>query len=146
MRSKLMLSLMAGAAVMLFQATPHVAYAQGPALTGVARLFDPTVRSLNQLRKAGNSIGGLKLGNIGDPRQIGQVIAAWRLEAVDNARRLLAAKTGEERLRVDTEIDSNATLRALLIADATSYSDPKQDAARRLRYCLVARRRTPTFK
>jgi streptogramin lyase len=34
MRSKLMLSLMASAAVMLFQATPQVAHAQGPALTG----------------------------------------------------------------------------------------------------------------
>ena len=35
MRSKLMLSLMAGAAVMLFQATPQVANAQGQAaLTG----------------------------------------------------------------------------------------------------------------
>lgn len=123
-----------------------IARSQGPALAGVARLFDPTVGSLDQLRKAGSSLGRLKLGNVGDPRQIGQVIAAWRLEAVDNARRLLAAKTGEERLRVDTEIDSNATLRALLIADATSYSASKRDAAKRLRYCLVARSRTQGFK
>ncbi len=104
-----------------------IARSQGPALAGVARRFDPTVREVKQL------------GQIGDPRQIGQVIAAWRLEAVDNARRLLAARTRVERLRVDTEIDANATLRALVIADATAYSSPKRDAEARLRYCLAAR-------
>jgi len=104
-----------------------IARSQAPALAGVARRFDPTVREVDQL------------GQVGDPRQIGQVIAAWRLEAVDNARRLLAARTRVERLRVDTEIDANATLRALLIADATAYPSPRHDAEARLRYCLAAR-------
>jgi hypothetical protein len=114
-----------------------IARSQGPALTGVARRFDPTVRQTARLGKAVPQ--ARRLGKIGDPRQIGRVIAAWRLEAVDNARRLLAARTRVERLRVDTEIDANATLRALLIADATAYSSPKQDAEARLRYCLAAR-------
>jgi len=106
-----------------------IARAQGPALSGVARRFDPRVRDVGQL------------GQIGDPQEIGRVIAAWRIEAVDNARPLLAAKTRVERLRVDTEIDVNATLRALYIADATAYSAPKRDAAARLRYCLTRSQR-----
>jgi hypothetical protein len=105
-----------------------IARAQGPALTAVARRFDPRVRAVT------------RLGKTGDPRQIARIIAAWRLEAVSNARRLLAARTQVERLRVDTQIDANATLRALLIADATSYVSPKRDAEARRRYCLAARR------
>jgi hypothetical protein len=106
-----------------------IARAQGPALAGVARRFDPTVRQAH------------RLGKIGNPSQIGKVIAAWRLEAVQNARRLLAAHTRVERLRVDTEIDANATLRALLIADATAYASPKSQAQARLRFCVAARDR-----
>jgi uncharacterized protein DUF5995 len=119
-----------------------IARSQGPALDGVARRFDPKVRDTDQLGRPGEpgQIGQLKLGKIGDPRQIGKVIAAWRLEAVDNARRLLAARSRVERLRVDTAIDAHATLRALLIADATEYRSPKRDAAARLHYCLAARR------
>ena len=105
-----------------------IARSQGPALAGVARRFDPEVREVN------------RLGKVGDPRQIGRVIAAWRLEAVRNARRLLAARTHVERLRVDTQIDANATLRALLIADATSYVSPKREVEARRRYCLAARK------
>ena len=114
-----------------------IARSQGPALAGVARRFDPRVQDTDQLERAADSqrIGRLKLGKIGDPRRIGDVIAAWRREAVDNARRLLAARSRIERLRVDTAIDAHATLRALLIADATSYSAPKRDADARLRYC-----------
>src|SRR5581483_5500073 len=118
-----------------------ISRSQGPAVGGAAHLLDPRVRDLDQLERAVGSkkIGQLKLGNVGDPRQIGKVIAAWRLEAVENARLLLAAKTHEERVRVDTEIDANATLRALLIADATAYPAPKRDAESRLRYCLAQR-------
>jgi Family of unknown function (DUF5995) len=105
-----------------------IARAQGPALAAVASRFDPGVREVTQL------------GRIGDPREIARVIAAWRLEAVGNARRLLAARTQVERLRVDTEIDASATLRALLIADATSYVSPKREAETRRRYCLAARK------
>jgi hypothetical protein len=106
-----------------------IARAQGPALAGVARLSTPPFgRSTNSETSA-------------TPRQIGKVIAAWRLEAVENARRLLAAHTRVERLRVDTAIDANATLRALLIADATSYGSPRRDARARLRYCVAARGR-----
>jgi hypothetical protein len=121
-----------------------IARSQGPALAGVARRFDPTVRDTDQFEGPDEpaQIGQLKLGKIGDPRKIGKVIAAWRREAVDNARRLLAARTHAERLRVDTAIDAHATLRALLIADATAYRSPKRDAEARLRYCRAARHRT----
>jgi len=105
-----------------------IARAQRPALAAVTRRFDPGVRAAT------------RLGQTGDPRQIARVIAAWRLEAVRNARRLLAARTHVERLRVDTQIDANATLRALLIADATSYVSPKREAEARHRYCLAARK------
>jgi hypothetical protein len=105
-----------------------IARSQGPALAGVALRFDPAVRDVS------------RLGKVGDPRQIGRVIAAWRLEAVRNARQLLAGRTHGERLRVDTQIDANATLRALLIADATSYAFPARDAAARHRYCVAARK------
>jgi hypothetical protein len=119
-----------------------IARSQEPAIAGVARRFDPRVRDTDQLERPGEpgQIGRLKLGKIGDPRQMGKVIAAWRLEAVDNARRLLAARSRAERLRVDTAIDAHATLRALLIEDATAYRSPKRDAEARLRYCIAARR------
>jgi Family of unknown function (DUF5995) len=120
-----------------------IALSQGRALAGVALRFDPTVRHTDQFGGPDEPghIGELKLGKIGDPRQIGKVIAAWRREAVDNARRLLAARTHAERLRVDTTIDAHATLRALLIADATAYRSPKRDAEARLRYCQAAHHR-----
>jgi hypothetical protein len=112
-----------------------IARSQAPALAGVAKRFDPTVRDSSGIRN--RLAQARRLGKLGDPRQLGKVIAAWRLEAVDNARRLLAAHTHEDRVRVDTQIDANATLRALLIADATSYAQPKSQAGARLRYCLA---------
>jgi len=121
-----------------------IARSQRPALAGVERRFDPTVRDTDQFGGPDEpgQIGQLKLGKIGDPRKIGKVIAAWRREAVDNARSLLAARTHAERLQVDTAIDAHATLRALLIADATAYRSPKRDPEARLRYCRAARHRT----
>jgi hypothetical protein len=101
--------------------------AQDAMLDEVARRFDPTVRTATAISPTG------------DPEEVAETIAAWRLEAVDNARRLLAARTRVERRRVDTEIDANATLRALLIRDETSYDDPVRQAESRRRYCLAAR-------
>lgn len=109
-----------------------IARAQGPMLADVARQFDPRLRDVT------------RLGRTGDPRQVAHVVAVWRLEAVRNARHLLAARTRIERRRVDTAIDANATVRALLIRDATSYVNPKREAEDRRRYCIAARSSTST--
>lgn len=104
-----------------------IARAQGPMLAEVARRFDPNVAE------------AVRIGRTGNPRRISDVIAAWRLEAVRNARRLLAAKTRVERRRVDVQIDANATVRALLIWNATSYRQPKREAEARRGHCVAAR-------
>lgn len=104
-----------------------IARAQGPMLAQVAARFDPTVR------EAG------RLGEFGDPQEISTNIARWRREAVRNARRLLAADTPVERRRVETQIDTNATIRALLIRWAMTYVEPQRESAARRRYCEAAR-------
>ncbi len=102
---------------------------QGPALNAVAQLFDPTVLDLPRLA-----------GPLANPQTVGKVIAAWRLEAIANARRLIAARSSPVALeRVETTIDNNAAIRSLLIYAATRYLDPAHDTLARDRYCLSAR-------
>jgi Family of unknown function (DUF5995) len=108
----------------------EIARAQGPMLAEVARRFDPSVTKATQLGRTGN------------PQKLANAIAAWRLEAVRNARRLLTARTRVERRRVDVQIDANATVRALLIRKATSYRKPRREAEARRRYCVAARKRS----
>ncbi len=100
-----------------------IARAQAPMLRDVARRFDPTVGKLSDL------------GTIVDPREIGSIIARWRLEAIGNARDLLAAKTPAERRSVDARIDANATTRALVLWEAARSQATPSVLAARDRYC-----------
>jgi hypothetical protein len=91
------------------------------------RRFDPTVtRSSNLERWI-------------EPRRVPALIAAWRREAFDNARRLIDARSPAARERVETAIDTNAALRSLLIWRATRYAQPAHGTSVRDGYC--ARRR-----
>jgi len=72
------------------------------------------------------------------PGQTAKLIAAWRLEAIANARRLLAAKSRAALKRVETTIDNNATIRSLVILQATSYARPSDSVARD-EYCEARR-------
>ncbi len=105
--------------------------AQAPTLREVARRFDPTLTTVTQASSA-----------LVNPNEIASIIAQWRLESIRNARRLLAAKaTSRAALeQVETTIDDNAAVRALLILRATAYAHPA-DALARDRYC---RRSAPT--
>jgi hypothetical protein len=67
------------------------------------------------------------------PSEVPDVIARWRLEALANARDLLAAHGAAERAVIETRIDANAALRALLIRRATASAD----SAARDRYCAA---------
>ncbi len=99
--------------------------AQGPTLAEVAQRFDP---SLTTVTSASSTLV--------DPRLIASIIAEWRLESIRNARKLLAARAqGHAALeQVETTIDDNAAVRALIILRATEYTSPAQ-APTRDRYC-----------
>jgi hypothetical protein len=85
--------------------------------------FDPTVT-----RKS-------KLNRWVDPSHVPALIAAWRREAIDNARRLIDGGSPAARERIETAIDANATLRSLLIWRATRYADPARGTQTRDAYC-----------
>jgi hypothetical protein len=70
-------------------------------------------------------------------RELPKIIAAWRLEAIANARDLLSARGAAARVEVETRIDTTATLRALLIWRATVLSHPARENAARNAYCLA---------
>jgi hypothetical protein len=95
--------------------------AQDPMLRMIARRFDP---SLSSLIAASKWI---------DPRTVAAVIADWRLEALRNAQRLLAARSPSALEHVETDIDNNATLRGLLIWRATEVPQTAQTS--RDHYC-----------
>jgi hypothetical protein len=67
------------------------------------------------------------------PSQVPNIIAKWRLEALANARDLLAAHGAAERAVIETRIDANAALRALLIWRSTATAD----SSARDRYCAA---------
>jgi hypothetical protein len=71
------------------------------------------------------------------PSEVPTIIAQWRLEALANARALLNAHSAAERVQIETQIDANASLRALLIWRATAYTQPTRDTAARDRYCAA---------
>ena len=66
-----------------------------------------------------------------------QIISRWRLEAIQNARDLINARTPAERLEVETRIDDVATLRSLLIWKETALKHPVKDNAARNAYCAA---------
>ena len=107
--------------------------AQGPTLVQVAQRFDP---SLNTVTQASSTLV--------DPRLIASIIAEWRLESIRNARKLLAARARSPAAleQVETTIDNNAAVRALLILRATEYAHP-QDAVARDRYCRLHSKQLP---
>jgi hypothetical protein len=97
-------------------------------LRQVRRRFDPTVdRNTNLERWI-------------EPRRVPALISAWRQEAIDNARRLLDARSAAARERIETAIDVNATLRSLFLWRATRYPEPARDTRGRDAYCARARR------
>ena len=104
-----------------------IARAQEPMLRDVAERFDPTVASLHDL------------GALFDPASIDALVARWRLEAIANARDLLAADTGSERRAVDARIDANATTRALVLWRAAKGQGTPAAIAARDRHCERAR-------
>jgi Family of unknown function (DUF5995) len=78
-----------------------------------------------------------------EPRRVPALIAAWRAEAIDNARRLIEASSPAVRERVETDIDANAALRALLIWRATRYARPAEGTRARDAYCVRQHRAGP---
>jgi uncharacterized protein DUF5995 len=92
------------------------------------RRFDPTVTRRSNLDRWI------------EPDRMPALIAAWRREAIDNARRLIDAGSPAARERVETAIDANATLRSLLIWRATRYSEPARGTRARDGYCVRQRR------
>jgi uncharacterized protein DUF5995 len=67
--------------------------------------------------------------------RIPELIAQWRLEAIQNARALIDASSHAARVEIETRIDDTATLRSLLIWRATAYVHPAADSAARDAYC-----------
>lgn len=107
--------------------------AQGPTLQAVAQRFDPAVNMVNRLS-----------GALVHPSQIAAIIAGWRLESIANARKLIAARAKSRSAleQVQTTIDNNAAVRALVIEQATAYTHPA-DALARDRYCQRTARTSP---
>jgi hypothetical protein len=101
--------------------------AQEPMLATIRARYDPAVGPPRDLPRWVQ------------PSEIPTIIAQWRLEALADARDLLAARTAAQRVQVQTRIDANASLRALLIWRATAYHNPRRDSAARHRYCVRIR-------
>jgi hypothetical protein len=97
--------------------------AQDPAIAEVARRYDPGIRQV------------IRLGRYVDPESIGDVIAGWRLEAIRNARALIAADTPAARRAVDARIDANATTRALMLWRIMREVATPAATAERERWC-----------
>jgi Family of unknown function (DUF5995) len=97
---------------------------QAPMLALVRRHYDPKV----------GPPPGLPPWLTGD---VPRIIAAWRLEALANARELLDAHSTAERVQIETRIDATAALRSLLIWRATAYPHPAQDTLARDHYCAA---------
>jgi hypothetical protein len=100
-----------------------IARAQAALLAAIARRLDPAVTT--EVRTQAWIA----------PSHVAATIAAWRLEAIGNARRLLAARSDAARERVETAIDDAAAVRSLLILRTTGYRDPVAATAARDRYC-----------
>jgi Family of unknown function (DUF5995) len=66
-----------------------------------------------------------------------QIISRWRLEAIQNARDLINARTPADRLEVETQINDVAALRSLLIWKETALKHPVTDNAARNTYCAA---------
>jgi hypothetical protein len=101
---------------------------QSRVLREESETFDPTVTRASNLQRWVQ------------PSRVPSLISAWRKEAADNARRLMSAHSRAARQRVETSIDANAALRALLIWRATRYAHSAEDTRPRDEYC--ARRQT----
>ena len=100
---------------------------QAAMLRAIERRFDPTVASAPRLSRWL------------DAEEVAPIIAAWRREALDNARDLLRASDPAARRAVETRIDATAALRSLLIWRETAY--PAGRGARaRAAYCAGRRR------
>jgi Family of unknown function (DUF5995) len=99
--------------------------AQQPMLAEIRARYDPTLGPPRNLPRWVT------------PSEVPKIIAEWRLEALANARALLGARTAAARAEVETRIDTNATLRSLLIWRATAYADPARQSARRDAYCAA---------
>jgi hypothetical protein len=100
---------------------------QAPMLAEIRAAYDPQTAPPNTLPKWI------------DPGHVGTIIARWRLEALDNARALIAANTPAQRAEVETRIDADATVRSLLIWRTTATAHPRSDATRRASYCQARR-------
>jgi hypothetical protein len=99
--------------------------AQQPMLAEIRARYDPTVGPPPDLP---HSL---------QPSEVPSIIAQWRLEALANARALLDAHSVAERVQIETQIDANASLRALLIWRATGYTQSTRDTAARDRHCAA---------
>jgi hypothetical protein len=66
-----------------------------------------------------------------------QIISRWRLEAIQNARDLINARTPADRLEVETQINDIAALRCLLIWKETALKHPAKDNTARNAYCAA---------
>jgi hypothetical protein len=98
-----------------------ISRAQARVISDERRRFDPSVDRPRGFR------GWIQ------PARVPALIAAWRGEAAENARRLLGAHSAAARTRIETWIDANAALRALLIWRETRSTSLQTRA--RDRYC-----------
>ena len=104
-----------------------LASVQGPMIREEARRFDPTIASstLPLARGASSSVG--------------EVIARWRTEAWQNARRLISAPNPDARARIAEEIETAAAGRARMLVALSSNLVVGPGADSRLRYCRAQR-------
>jgi len=104
-----------------------LARVQGPMIEEESRRFDPTIGSSTlPLAQSASST-------------VDQVIARWRTEAWQNAKRMLAADTEGERARIAEEIETAAAGRARLIASVSSNLVVGPGPERRREYCQLQR-------
>jgi hypothetical protein len=99
--------------------------AEAPLLATIRVAYDPTTGQPPTLPKWLS------------PNKVPQIIAAWRLEAITNAKDLIDARSAAARAQVETRIDDTATLRSLLIYKATVLKQPGAYNARRNAYCAI---------
>jgi hypothetical protein len=88
-----------------------------------SRLFDPTI--------AGFRLPLLEI----DAATVDLVLGRWRDTALEDGRRLLGARTAEERAAVAREIEDDAASRAAVLVAATSRVPFSQPGKARERFC-----------
>jgi hypothetical protein len=104
-----------------------IAEVQEPMLDGAAARFDPGLADLPSLLPAEAGVTSVDL------------IARWRLQALDSGQRLASARSSEERAVIEAEIERNAVAGAVMILNADSSLSVDEASFDRDEYCEARR-------